>query len=64
LELALPKGEVKSRSLAAWLRKNKDRVVGDLCVRSIGSGERGASWRIEKIRSSKAPHSGDSDVIA
>jgi hypothetical protein len=58
LELALPKGEIKSRSLAAWLRKNKDRVVGNLCMRSIGSGERGACWRIEKMSSRSMSVSG------
>jgi hypothetical protein len=49
LELALAKGELKSKTLAYWLKRQKDRVIGGLRLRSVGSGERGASWRIESI---------------
>jgi putative DNA primase/helicase len=49
LELALPRGEVKSKTLACWLRRNKDCIVAGRRLLSLGGSERGSFWRIEKV---------------
>jgi hypothetical protein len=47
LEAALPRPEIKARSIGKYLRQHKDRIVGGLRVRLIGTYQGVGVWRIE-----------------
>jgi hypothetical protein len=48
LEAALPRGEIKTRSLTWWLKKHKDRVSGGLVLRCLTEG-RNTLWRLDIV---------------